>query len=110
MLTCIHCCTVSHNRVSQKASVDAEDNDGLTALMNAAEIGDEDMLQYLLDKGAEPNKLSHSGFTPLILAAAGGHTGCVKALVHMGAEVRTLLYTLLYTVHAMYSLCCLSCV
>jgi ankyrin repeat protein len=78
--------------------------------MNAAEIGDEDMLQYLLDKGAEPNKLSHSGFTPLILAAAGGHTGCVKALVHMGAEVRTLLYTLLYTVHAVYCLCCLGCV
>jgi uncharacterized protein len=84
VLTALHCTCIK-----QGASLSTPDNDGLTPLMNAAEIGNEDLLQYLIDHGAEVNERSTSGFTPLILAAAGGHLGCVKALVHCGAKVCT---------------------
>ncbi|CAN0123373.1 unnamed protein product, partial [Hapterophycus canaliculatus] len=67
--------------VDAGAGVSEQDQDGLTALMNAAEIGAGEIVTYLLNKGADPNVMSETGFTSLILAAAGGHLEVVKTLV-----------------------------
>lgn len=55
-----------------------KDNDGVTALMNAAESGSLEAVQALLDKGADAGAMSTTAFTPLIVAAAGGHLTVVK--------------------------------
>lgn len=56
----------------------AKDHDEVTALMNAAESGSLEAVEALLAKGAEPGSMSTTAFTPLIVAAAGGHLDVVK--------------------------------
>lgn len=60
----------------------AQDHDGVTALMNAAESGSIEAVTALLKKGADAGSMSTTAFTPLIVAAAGGHLPVVK--VHRG--------------------------
>lgn len=50
----------------------------MTALMNAAESGSLESVQALLAKGGDPGSMSTTAFTPLIVAAAGGHLPVVK--------------------------------
>lgn len=56
----------------------AKDHDDVTALMNAAESGSLQAVEALLSKGADPGSMSTTAFTPLIVAAAGGHLDVVK--------------------------------
>lgn len=60
------------------ADVGAKDHDEVTALMNAAESGSLEAVEALLAKGADPGSMSTTAFTPLIVAAAGGHLAVVK--------------------------------
>lgn len=69
------------------ADVDVKDNDGVTALMNAAESGSLECVQALLNKGADPGAMSTTAFTPLIVAAAGGHLEVVKVTNLTGKSV-----------------------
>ncbi|CAN0012120.1 unnamed protein product, partial [Phaeothamnion confervicola] len=71
------------------AEVNDRDRDGLSCLMNASEIGADEVVALLLAKGkrADPNAISTTGFTPLILAAAGGHSDVVRLLLGKGADV-----------------------
>jgi ankyrin repeat protein len=48
--------------------------------MNAAENGSVPVVGFLLEHGASPSNMSTTGFTPLIVAAAGGHTGAEVSL------------------------------
>lgn len=60
------------------ADVGVKDHDGVTALMNAAESGSLEAVEALLTKGADAGSMSTTAFTPLIVAAAGGHLPVVK--------------------------------
>lgn len=63
------------------------------ALLDAAAAGDEAGVARLLGLGADPNTLTVAGgrlpgnWTPLHVAAARGHGGCVARLLAAGAAV-----------------------
>ena len=57
-----------------------------TPLTLAAENGLKDMVQLLLDKGAEPNKPDQDGDTPLHTAAYLGYKDMVLLLLNRGAD------------------------
>jgi hypothetical protein len=59
-----------------------------TPLQRAAEIGNFEIVQYLLENGAHANSAPcYSGGTPLQLTAIGGHVGIAELLLEYGADV-----------------------
>lgn len=66
--------------------MDVKDHDGVTALMNAAESGSLEAVEALLKKGADAGAMSTTAFTPLIVAAAGGHLDVVKVTYRRSHE------------------------
>ncbi|MEW6349022.1 MAG: ankyrin repeat domain-containing protein [Thermodesulfobacteriota bacterium] len=61
---------------------------GRTALMWAAEQGNEKVVGLLLDKGADVNAKSPEGWTALMSAAMGGDPEVVRRLLDKGADVQ----------------------
>jgi ankyrin repeat protein len=60
-------------------------HDGSTAVMFA--INDHpSMLEWLLEKGADPNIVKENGDTPLMRAASDGAEACVRLLLRYGAD------------------------
>merc|ERR1712048_325993 len=73
------------------------DNDGLTALMNAAENGSVEIIETLLSaldggKSDYVNIMSATGFTALIIGAAHGHFDTVKYLLNEGGADANLVH------------------
>ena len=58
-----------------------------TPLLNATSRRDTAMVEYLLEKGADPNVGDGDKITPLGWAALGNHAAAVKPLVAKGARV-----------------------
>src|SRR5438128_2417134 len=56
------------------------------ALVEAAENGDVDRLQQLLDQGVDINSPQENGWTALMAAAAHGHTEAFDFLLGRGAD------------------------
>jgi ankyrin repeat protein len=70
-----------------EGDVNARDNCGRTALFHAAAFGREDMVAFLLSKGANATIASNPGGPPLEQAMVGGHVGVVRILLeHMGVQ------------------------
>ncbi|KAJ5726789.1 hypothetical protein N7493_005816 [Penicillium malachiteum] len=65
----------------QSSLMETENIDGDTALLSAADYGHLEIVQYLLNKGAEIKKTSHQDWNALCLAAKNGRIGVVKFLV-----------------------------
>jgi ankyrin repeat protein len=63
--------------------INAENNQGLTPLMKAAELGAADAIKKLTDEDADRNKIDKNGQTALHIAAKNGHAAAVRAL-HTG--------------------------
>jgi ankyrin repeat protein len=61
--------------------------DGYTLLQTAARFGHDDVVAFLVKKGADLNTADGYGYTPLHLAAEGGCLDVVKRLVKAGAKV-----------------------
>uniref|UniRef100_A0A1A9WJ39 ANK_REP_REGION domain-containing protein n=1 Tax=Glossina brevipalpis TaxID=37001 RepID=A0A1A9WJ39_9MUSC len=59
---------------------------GRYPLHYAADYGQYDVLEYLINKGANINIMDKHGITPLLAAIWEGHTKCVKLLLEKGAE------------------------
>ena len=57
-----------------------------TPLMIASNEGHFDMVQLLLNEGADVNKANYYGATPLFVAADGGHLHVVALLLTAGAD------------------------
>ncbi len=72
------------------ASVDPQSSNGVTPLISAAAQGNVDMINLLLDWGANPNieadKDTNRLVTPLIAAAAVNSRECVELLLKAGAD------------------------
>ena len=56
------------------------------ALYNAAQNGKLEKVNKLLEKGADPNKASTNGSTPLIMASQEGYLSIVETLLGKGAD------------------------
>jgi ankyrin repeat protein len=78
---------LSHDRVKtmrlllrKGAAIDAEDKNGMTALMYAAQIGHKGALKTLLAHNADVHRKNLESKTALMLANERGHRGIVKIL------------------------------
>jgi hypothetical protein len=69
------------------ADVNAQMNNGVTALMEAATNGHTVTAQALLKKGADVNAKDDTGTSPLMSAAFYGHVETAQALLAAGADV-----------------------
>jgi len=67
--------------------INGQDASGRTALLEAAWGGGGDIVNFLLERGADPNIADKSGFTPLMRAVEGGHRPIAAALIEKGADV-----------------------
>jgi ankyrin repeat protein len=63
------------------------DEDGRTPLHWASGGGKLNVVEFLLEKGANPNAADESQWTPLLSAASAGHTEVVKLLLLKNADV-----------------------
>ena len=66
-----------------KKNVDQQDEDGNTALIFAAEQGHEDILNLLLENGADPHRSDFKKRTPLMNAAYKGKMNIIKRLLQI---------------------------
>lgn len=73
--------------ISSGIHVDASDDDGETALMEASEKGWVQVVHELLKQGAAVNRVDEDGRTALMYAANKGQTEVVKALIAAGANI-----------------------
>lgn len=68
----------------------ARNSRGITALMEAADRGYEDILAFLLESGAKTDITSNRGQTALSLAQQSGHDHCIRKLIAAGADTAML--------------------
>ncbi|XP_067684963.1 cortactin-binding protein 2-like isoform X2 [Haliotis asinina] len=73
--------------VERDADVNLPMKDGTTPIHCTAEGGHEYCLQFLLDKGGNPNALRDDLLSPVHLASANGHSSCLKLLLDKAAVV-----------------------
>ncbi|OWM76195.1 serine/threonine-protein phosphatase 6 regulatory ankyrin repeat subunit C-like [Punica granatum] len=76
------------NKTVLEDKIDDKDNDSLAvkSLHRAARDGDIDLLRALLTGGSEVDTLDPDGYTPLMLAAKGGHRSVCELLISCGAN------------------------
>ena len=77
-------------RIIAEAGVDVDEHrdDGYTALMLMAMLGQTDTVRVLLDVGADVNAIAKAdGSSALIFAVYGGTTEIVSTLIEAGADV-----------------------
>ncbi len=60
-----------------------------TALSLACSSGRQEVVELLLERGANYEHRNVSDYTPLSLAASGGYVGIIKVLLHHGAEINS---------------------
>ena len=73
--------------LDHRCDIDIKSDDrGYTALMDAAQQGDESLLRYLLSRGANPDLQSKDGQTALILCVGRNDVGMSRFLLESGAD------------------------
>ncbi|OLQ15064.1 Ankyrin repeat domain-containing protein 50 [Symbiodinium microadriaticum] len=64
-----------------------DEESGMTVLMSAADAGHSELVQLLVEAGADKDLQNYEGRTALMLAAESGKTAIVRFLVDSGADV-----------------------
>lgn len=59
----------------------------MTPLLWAADMGNLEVIKFLLHSHVNINCVDNNGLTPLLWAADRGHVECVRELVHAGIKV-----------------------
>lgn len=72
--------------VDEGVPVDLTDSDGNTLLMLAAYHGHAELVQALVERGADPGRLNDRGQSPLAGAVFNGSAPVVRVLVEAGAD------------------------
>ncbi|KAF3188341.1 hypothetical protein TWF788_001017 [Orbilia oligospora] len=68
-------------------SLDVKDSHHQTPILLASRYGNEDVVEVLLDRGAEVESGDKFGWTPLLWAAKNGHEAIVEKILDRGAQV-----------------------
>jgi ankyrin repeat protein len=77
-----------HRSLDRGADVNCRlQGDGWTSLIMATKKGGEEIVRYLLAKGANPNVSSYAGYTPLMRAAGLGETDLVSILLDANCDI-----------------------
>ncbi len=72
-------------------SVDTKDNNGQTPLAKAASLGQRDLAEVLIARGADMNAVDEEGVSILMKATRHGHKSCLELLVKKGVDVNALI-------------------
>ena len=67
--------------------IGSRQDDGCSSILLACRNGHTDLVNYLLEQGADPNDREHYGGTCLMAAACFRHPDCVRRLIDAGADV-----------------------
>jgi ankyrin repeat protein len=73
--------------LNEGSDVNAADNNGRTALHEAAWGGKTDVVKLLIEKGVSVNAADSSGYTAIMRAAEEGHAAVVAQLIQAGADI-----------------------
>lgn len=73
--------------LSQGANVDSVNQEGVTPLMIASEIGNMRMLSIILIHGPDVNKKNQNGKTALMIASENGQLYVANRLIQEGAKI-----------------------
>lgn len=68
-------------------AIESRDNLGKTPLFFAVTYGREEMVDLLIDQGADVNAQDHTGLTPLHVAAFMSRPACAQRLLKAGARI-----------------------
>ena len=79
-------CFITSDWVNINAALTKQSAIGWTALHYAAINGDGELVKYLIKYGADVNKPTGEGSTPLYLAQLGNHEEIVNILKQAGAK------------------------
>jgi ankyrin repeat protein len=74
-------------QLASGADIDARDEHGQTALMNAARDGQVSVVRLLAERGADLNHHAKYGLSAVMLAVLRGHVEVVRVLVDAGADL-----------------------
>ncbi|MEQ2240077.1 hypothetical protein ILYODFUR_011152 [Ilyodon furcidens] len=66
-----------------------QDDRGFTPLMWAAAFGEKAVVDFLLEKGADPNTIARERESALTLASSGGYVDIVDSLLRHGVDINT---------------------
>jgi hypothetical protein len=72
--------------ISKGSEINARDDEGWTALMQASFSGQLENVSLLLESGADINSLSNKGETALAIAQRESHSEVVKLLQQRGTK------------------------
>uniref|UniRef100_A0A3Q0TDJ0 Ankyrin repeat and SOCS box containing 3 n=1 Tax=Amphilophus citrinellus TaxID=61819 RepID=A0A3Q0TDJ0_AMPCI len=89
--TCLHQAVYKGHSVIvhilvNKCNLEAVDDHGITPLFVAAQYGQRECLEILVNAGANVNTQAADLATPLLIASQEGHQGCVDFLLDHGAD------------------------
>ncbi|MED6264640.1 hypothetical protein CHARACLAT_016847, partial [Characodon lateralis] len=66
-----------------------QDDRGFTPLMWATAFGEKAVVDFLLEKGADPNTIARERESALTLASSGGYVDIVDSLLRHGVDINT---------------------
>ena len=94
LMASFHDITITELLIEKGADIEARNVDGINALVYAVSLNDEEMVKFLLEKGADANTVceienEHTDIasTPLMNAAYRGNTNIINMLLENGADI-----------------------